>query len=627
MKFTLRLMLAALMLSIPTAAQDKLPPEAQRTFSDPSVYAPDLGERATTSELADVVSRYAADRALVQRYWTVSGSRTRDAKLRAFYSGWLADLPKINFDALSQQGKVDYVLLRNRIEYDLTLVDRDVRLIETVAPLLPFAQDIAKLQEDRQQLVFIKADVAMTSLQAVAERLKAAQAAVAAGTLTSTPGTAIKAARQLDALRGALNEWYAFYNGYDPEFTAKVPAVFGALNSALDAYSAAIREKLAGVPPGVAIGRRAGGGGGQRGGSGGGAGNAAASLSQPLVLGEPIIGDPIGRQGLVEDLKEEMIVYSPEQLIEIGNREYAWTESEMKKASREMGFGDDWHAALEKVKNAYVPRGGQPALVRNLEIQGEKFVREHDLVTIPPIAHDTWRMTMMSPQQMRSAPFFLGGESILVSYPVEGMSNDLATMIMKGNGPHLSHATVFHELVPGHELQGYMAARYNPHRAIFNTPFYTEGWALGWEIALWDLGFDATPEDRIGALFWRMHRAARIIFTLNYQMGLWTPKRCVDFLVSNGHERYTAEGEVRGHIQNSPPTYQASYLLGALQLRALRRELVTEKKAMTAKQFNDAFLRTGPMPMEIVRALLANLPLTRDYRAQWKFYGDVSEAK
>ena len=27
------------------------------------------------------------------------------------------------------------------------------------------------------------------------------------------------------------------------------------------------------------------------------------------------------------------------------------------------------------------------------------------------------------------------------------------------------------------------------------------------------------------------------------------------------------------------------------------------------------------MPIEMVRALLTNQPLTRDYRAQWKFYG------
>ena len=57
-----------------------------------------------------------------------------------------------------------------------------------------------------------------------------------------------------------------------------------------------------------------------------------------------------------------MIPYTPEELIAIAETEYAWCETEMKKASREMGFGDDWKKALEKVKNIYVEPGKQPQL-------------------------------------------------------------------------------------------------------------------------------------------------------------------------------------------------------------------------------------------------------------------------
>ena len=80
---------------------------------------------------------------------------------------------------------------------------------------------------------------------------------------------------------------------------------------------------------------------------------------------------------------------------------------------------------------------------------------------------------------------------------------------------------------------------------------------------------------------------------------------------------------MRGHIRNSPPLYQISYLMGALQLWSVYQDVVVQKKAMTIKQFNDRVIRTGSMPIEMVRALLTNQPLTRDYRAQWKFYGDV----
>ena len=52
-----------------------------------------------------------------------------------------------------------------------------------------------------------------------------------------------------------------------------------------------------------------------------------------------------------------------------------------------------------------------------------------------------------------------------------------------------------------------------------------------------------------------------------------------------------------------------------------------DSKTMTLKQFNDAFLHEGEMPIEMMRAALAKKPLTRNYNANWKFYGDVEPAK
>jgi uncharacterized protein (DUF885 family) len=373
-----------------------------------------------------------------------------------------------------------------------------------------------------------------------------------------------------------------------------------------------LREKVAGLPPG--------------------AGKLAESTRDgdaPPVRSSagPIVGDPIGRDGLLEDLRGEMIAYTPEQLIEIGNREYAWCEVEMKKASRELGYGDDWKTALEHVKNIYVPRGGQPQLVRDLAMQALAFVKAHDLLTVPVLAEDQWRMTMMTPEGMRVNPFFLGGETMHVSYPTNTMSDEDSLMVMRGNGPHLSHSTVFHELIPGHELQEFMAARYNPQRRLFETPFHTEGWALYWEFLLWDQGFQQTPEDRVGALFWRMHRCARIVFSLNFHLGRWTPEQCVQYLVDHvGHDRFTAEGEVRRSFNGSySPLYQAGYMIGALQIRALMKEAIDSKR-MTLRQFNDAFLREGEMPIEMMRAALMGTPLTRAYRAAWRFYGEVPPA-
>jgi len=286
-----------------------------------------------------------------------------------------------------------------------------------------------------------------------------------------------------------------------------------------------------------------------------------------------------------------------------------------------MGYGDDYMKAIEAVKQKYVAPGKQPELIRDLAREAIDYVKKNDLVTVPKVAEESWRMEMMTPERQLVAPFFLGGETILVSYPTDGMTHEQKMMSMRGNNPHFSRATVQHELIPGHHLQGFMNRRYRPYRGLFRTPFWTEGWALYWEFQLWDRGFFKTPEDKIGALFWRSHRAARIIFSLNFHLGNWTPEQCVDLLVNKvGHERDNALAEVRRSFSGDyGPLYQMAYMMGGLQFYTLHRDLVGSKK-MTDRQFHDAILKEGGIPVEMVRAILTNQKLTKDQKTVWRYY-------
>jgi hypothetical protein len=297
-------------------------------------------------------------------------------------------------------------------------------------------------------------------------------------------------------------------------------------------------------------------------------------------------------------------------------------------ASREMGYGEDWHKALEHVKDMHVEPGQQPALIRKLALEGIDFVEAHDLVTVPPLAKETWRMEMMSPERQLINPFFTGGNVISVSYPTSTMTFEQRMMSMRGNNIPFARATVFHELVPGHHLQAFMTARYRSYRRVFSTPFWSEGNAFYWEMLLWDLGFAKTPEERVGMLFWRMHRCARIIFSLSFHLGLMTAQQCVEFLATNvGHEIDNATAEVRRSFADDVgPLYQCAYMLGALQFRALHRELVESKK-MTNREFHDAILKENSIPVELVRAGLIKQKLTRDFKSTWKFYGPIPDTK
>jgi uncharacterized protein (DUF885 family) len=582
---------------------------------------PLLGPRGRESEMQQIVNRFTADENALGRRWNVRYSPTRRQRFREYYTGWQSRLRELDFDQLSQQGKIDYILMNHSLRHSIGLLDREERMWKESAPVLPFGNDIFALVDARRRMEPIESQKVALTLVALTKKVEDVSKAVVAGLQASDTSrqqargqrpqpagsqaaadtsadsalkvdkvVAHRSAEVLNSLKAELKRWYDYYAGYDPLFTWWARDPYRRADSIMTSYHRTLRERIVGFRTG-----------------------------QP----DPIIGDPIGRDAIIADLRDEVIAYDPEDLVAIAEREFAWSEAEMKKASRELGFGDDWKAALESVKQKYVPPGDQPELIRRLAFEAIDFVEERDLITVPPLAKDIWRIEMMSPERQRVSPFFLGGETIQVSYPTDGMTHEEKLMSMRGNSPHLSHATVHHELIPGHHLQGFMNSRYQSHRRqAFGTPFWTEGWALYWEMQLWDQGFNSTPEDRVGALFWRMHRSARIIFSLGFHLGTMTPQQAIDYLVDRvGHERANAEAEVRrSFLGTYPPLYQLAYMMGGLQFRSLHRELVGSGR-MTDKAFHDAVLQGGAMPVEMVRAMLINAPLTRDYQAQWLYSG------
>lgn len=569
------------------------------------------------SRMRGVIERYSEDYGIINRFYSAPTSANRTARLKQLYSDWQGLLTRQNFESLNHDEQIDYLLFKNYLEHEQRELDRNSKQLEEMAGLIPFAKTISDLEDSRRRLETVDAAKAAATINALAKAIAETQRGLAANRIAAPKKTvANRAARTVGLLRFTLQRWFSFHNAYDPMFTWWIAEPYKEADSALQSYQAFLLERVVGTR---AAGNTQGGGGfrGQGGGFQGGG-------QQTVQAGDPIIGDPIGREALLEELEYEMIPYTPEELIDLANKEFAWCEAEMKKASNALGFGDDWKKALEAVKQKYVEPGKQPELIKKLAYEAIEYVEKNDLVTVPKVARDNWRMEMLSPERQLVSPFFLGGESILVSYPTNGMTHEQKMMSMRGNNPHFSHATVHHEVIPGHHLQSFMARRHRPYRSIFYTPFYVEGWALYWEFLLWDRGFNQTPEDKIGALFWRMHRCARIIFSLSFHLEKMTPQESVDFLVERvGHERDNATAEVRRSFGGDyGPLYQIAYMIGGFQFYNLHRELVGSKK-MTNRAFHDAILKEGPIPVEMVKAILTKQKLSKDFKPNWRFYGGL----
>ncbi|HRK22537.1 MAG TPA: DUF885 family protein [Fimbriimonadaceae bacterium] len=541
--------------------------------------------------MRELIERYESDRSALARFFPISISPSRAERFKKLYADTRSDLNGVNFGGLDADGKLDWVLTENMLTYNERRLELDEKERLDAVPFVPFEKDVIEMAEARQRMEKVDGQAAAARLDkirdAITEKQKALDKDLADKKKFDKP-VIFRAAALTDQLRGHLREWFEFYKGYDPVFTWWCAEPHKKADEAIVAYAKFLREKVIGLKPDDK---------------------------------DAIVGDPVGEARLMEDLRNEFIPYTPAELIAIAEKEYAWCEAEMKKASREMGFGDDWRKALEKVKTLHVAPGEQPNLIREQALEAIEYVEKHELVTVPPLAKETWRMNMMSPERQKVSPFFLGGETIMVSFPTDTMSHDEKLMSLRANNIHFARATVHHELIPGHHLQQFMNQRHKPYRRSFSTPFWTEGWALWFEFLLWDLGFPLSPENKVGMLFWRMHRCVRIVFSLSFHLGKMTPEECIKMLVDRvGHEQSTAEGEVRRSFGGQyPPLYQAAYMLGALQFKAMAKEMVGPGK-MTYRQFHDAILKEHNIPVAALRAKLRGLPIEKGFDPKWRFY-------
>ncbi|WP_338285735.1 DUF885 family protein [Luteolibacter sp. LG18] len=541
---------------------------------------------------ADLLDEYKADHGDVAASYDVPYAAAALDRKDALTKAWQARLETVDYAKLDASERIDWHLLHAYLIARHGDSELERARWKEMEAMLAFLQPLQVLMGDRSARQGVNAEETAATLSAAAEALKELRKKLEQGhfnadNLKPNPVAAVRIAGVLDAMRSELGQWFSFYDGFQADFSWWTRQPKGVLDKELETTAAFFRKDLAGLK------------------------------GEP---DDPLIGDPIGKDALTRELAAEMIPYSAEELLAIAEKEFAWCEAEMAKAATAMGCKDG-KEALAKVKADHAAPGGQAAVAQVEAEKAIRFLKDKDLVTVPPLAAETWGVAMLGVDAQKSLPYAAYSRpSIRVAYAHESMSHEDKLMAMRGNNAAFLHIVTPHELIPGHHLQSFMARRYATERQMFSTPFLVEGWALHWEMLLWDLGYTATPQEKVGALFWRMHRCARVIVSLKFHLGEMTPEQMVDFLVDRvGHERAGATSEVRRYIGDGyGPLYQAAYMTGGLQLRALYKELVGSGK-MSVRDFHDRILHEGPVPIEMIRAALKGEKLPKDWKPAWRF--------
>ena len=160
-----------------------------------------------------------------------------------------------------------------------------------------------------------------------------------------------------------------------------------------------------------------------------------------------------------------------------------------------------------------------------------------------------------------------------------------------------------HEVWPGHYLQFLYGKRFpTKTRKLIFCGTNAEGWAHYTEQMMVDQGFGGgSPKIRLAQLQEALLRDCRYVVGIKlHTKGMTVEDGAKVFVEKGFQEPANAYEEARRGAYN--PTY-LYYTLGKLEIQKLRNEYM-QKKSASLKQFHDAFVAQGGLPIALLRRIL-----------------------
>src|SRR5690349_18290650 len=99
-----------------------------------------------TSEVHPIMVQFEADRGSLTRFYFVTNSPERRARMKQLYADYLKQLNNLNFDRMKQDGKVDYILFKRDLEEQNRLLDVEEKEYNQIAKYFGFSNQIYALE-------------------------------------------------------------------------------------------------------------------------------------------------------------------------------------------------------------------------------------------------------------------------------------------------------------------------------------------------------------------------------------------------------------------------------------------------------------------------------------------------
>lgn len=269
-------------------------------------------------------------------------------------------------------------------------------------------------------------------------------------------------------------------------------------------------------------------------------------------------------------------------------------------------------AALELAYAEVPPRDGVVAAAeKSMEIT-TKFVRDKDLMTLPP---DPLKIIVMPEFQRGVAVAYCDSPGALevgqqtfyavAPLPADWTDQQCASFLREYNLRSIHNLTV-HEAMPGHFVQLAFSNR-NPSRlrSLLSSGTFTEGWACYTEQMMSEEGFMADdPLMRLVTLKWCLRTIANTLLDQAVHVDGIRREDAMRLMTRDAfqEEREAAGKWIRAQVTSAQ---LSTYFVGYQDHRDLRRAV--EKSwgsKFTLKKYHDAVVSHGSPPVSVVRALV-----------------------
>ncbi len=178
-----------------------------------------------------------------------------------------------------------------------------------------------------------------------------------------------------------------------------------------------------------------------------------------------------------------------------------------------------------------------------------------------------------------------------------------------------AEALAYHESVPGHHLQIAIAQELvslPQFRRNSGVTAFIEGWGLYSERLADEMGLYSSDLDRMGMLSFDAWRACRLVVDTGMHSLGWTRAQAIEYMMQNtALASNNIVNEVDRYI--TWPGQALAYKTGQLEMLALRRkagDALADK--FDIREFHDALLGSGAVPLEALRELIADYTHSRE---------------